>query len=173
MSVSSRSGYLETQVLTASPQRLRLMLIEGAIRFARQALDGWNTNQAESAFNSLSRCREILTELVAGVRPDGSDLTRRTTSLYVFLMQELTHAELRQEASRVAQLISVLEIERDTWHQLCEVLPESPVGEPTRQFHAPEVSATGMKAIPPSAAWRAPGRSFQTVPAVSNFSIDG
>ena len=27
-----RDAYLETQVLTATPQRLRLMLIEGAIR---------------------------------------------------------------------------------------------------------------------------------------------
>ena len=31
------STYLESKVLTAPPQRLHLMLIEGAIRFGRQA----------------------------------------------------------------------------------------------------------------------------------------
>ena len=32
-----KSSYLESKVLTAPPHRLHLMLIEGAIRFGRQA----------------------------------------------------------------------------------------------------------------------------------------
>ena len=37
MYASPRDAYLETEVTTATPQRLRLMLIEAAIRRARAA----------------------------------------------------------------------------------------------------------------------------------------
>ena len=38
MQQPAHESYLEAQVMTATPQKLRLMLIEGAIRFARQTL---------------------------------------------------------------------------------------------------------------------------------------
>ena len=39
MSGPSFNSYLETEVMTASPQRLRLMLIDAAVRLARDV--GW------------------------------------------------------------------------------------------------------------------------------------
>jgi flagellin-specific chaperone FliS len=49
MQAESHDTYLASQVMTASPQRLRLMLIEGAIRFGRQAAEAWTRKRFEAA----------------------------------------------------------------------------------------------------------------------------
>ena len=86
----SRDAYFETQINTATPQKLRLMLIDGAIRLARQTGEAWERGYAAAGLEALIRCREILGELLAGIRQDDSPLSRQVSSLYVFLLQTLT-----------------------------------------------------------------------------------
>ena len=54
MDTNPGNAYLEVQVLTATPQRLRLMLIAGAIRWARQALSCWDADRADEACGAIS-----------------------------------------------------------------------------------------------------------------------
>ena len=122
----SAQQYLYAQVMSATPQKLRLMLIEGAIRFARQALGSWEQNQNELAVQSLARCRNIISELLSGIRLDESALTRSVAGVYLYLFRSLTEGQLQQDRRKIEESIAVLEIERDTWRLVCEKLPESP-----------------------------------------------
>ena len=70
--MQARERYLEAQVMTATPQKLRLMLIEGAIQHARQALEFERLEQPEQRGKSISRCRAIVAELLGSIRPDQS-----------------------------------------------------------------------------------------------------
>jgi flagellar protein FliS len=147
-------SYLESEVLTASPQRLRLMLIDGAIRFARQTLAHWDVDHADAASQSLMRCRAIVTELLASVRGDRTscehlvnhlrrpqplsakqrardvdelhDAARNTAGIYVFLFRDLTDAQMTRDAGKVQGAIRVLEVERETTRLLCEQLADVP-----------------------------------------------
>ena len=49
------TAYRAAEVLTATPQRLHLMLVEGAIRFCRQAQDQWRQSEMDAARQSLGR----------------------------------------------------------------------------------------------------------------------
>lgn len=118
-----RDAYLENQVLTATPQRLRLMLIDGALRFLRQTLLHWEANEPEAGSASLERARGIVSELMSSIRPDGSELTRKVAGIYMFLYRELVEASLERSGQRVRGAIDVLEVERETWQQLCEQVP--------------------------------------------------
>lgn len=118
--------YLEAQIMTATPQKLRLMLIEGALRFARQTLEFWQREQNEQAIESLIRCRSIISELLSGIRLDDSDLTHKVAGVYLFLFRCLTEAHLRRDRKKVEETISVLEIEHETWRLVCEKLPAAP-----------------------------------------------
>ena len=126
MFAHAHSAYLETQVATAPPQKLRLMLIEGAIRFARQTQEHWLKRDFEAALESLIRCREIVSELIAGVNADASPLARRVCGIYIFLFSTLTEAQLTRDANQLASAIRILEEERETWRQICEQLPDGP-----------------------------------------------
>jgi len=129
MHTDPRASYLESQVLTATPQKLRLMLIEAAIGAARQALNCWQEKHDAQANIALIRCREIISELLAAVKPDDSDLTRNVAGIYLFLFKTLAEAQLHRDATKVNEAIRVLEIERETWRDVCERMPAAPLPE--------------------------------------------
>ena len=58
--------YLKTKVMTASPEELRLMLYEGAIKFCRQATDAIGKGDWEAMYNALIRAQKIVLELEEG-----------------------------------------------------------------------------------------------------------
>jgi flagellar protein FliS len=122
----SAQQYLHAQVMSATPQKLRLMLIEGAIRFARQALSSWEQNHNEQATDWLTRCRNIISELLASIRLDQSSLTRSVAGVYLFLFRSLTEGQLQKDRRKIEEAISVLEIERETWRMVCDKLPDAP-----------------------------------------------
>ena len=64
MSTATPNAYLQTRVLTASPADLRLMLLDGAIKFAGQARTGLEQKDYEATYNGISRCQAILMELI-------------------------------------------------------------------------------------------------------------
>jgi flagellar protein FliS len=125
--MADQNAYLETQIATAAPQQLRLMLIEGALRFARRTAEAWHEERPGDALESLIRCRAIITELIAGIRQGSSDLADKVLSIYLFLFQELTEAQLRQDASRLEGIIRVLEEERATWQAVCSMALDLPL----------------------------------------------
>jgi len=132
MHTDPRSSYLESQVLTATPQKLRLMLIEAALGAARQAITYWDENLDNQANIALIRGREIISELLAAVKPDDSELTRNVAGVYMFLFKTLAEAQLHRNHGKVYEAINVLEIERETWRDVCERMPHAPMPEDAR-----------------------------------------
>ncbi|MEX0936350.1 MAG: flagellar export chaperone FliS [Pirellulales bacterium] len=122
MAPLTREAYLANQVEAASPQRLRVMLIEGAIRFGATARQNWEHDQDEQATESIIRCRSILAELMASASSDTSELGRRTVSLYVFLIRTLTEARRDRDPAKLNDVLDVLQIERETWLAVLEKL---------------------------------------------------
>ncbi len=124
----STQSYLETQVMTAAPQKLRLMLIEGALRLANRARDLLSQNQLGPATESILRCQTILDELGASPDPQRSpELARQISSLYRFVHRSLTDAQLNRDLQRLNDSIRVLEIERETWRLVCQKLDRTPM----------------------------------------------
>ena len=122
MDAKARENYLATQVTTAAPQKLRLMLVEGAIRFGLQAQALWNDRKETEAMEALIRCRQIVAELMAAVKDDGSELSNKIMALYTFLFRTLTESQLNQDVAKIAEVVEVLQVERETWSQVCEKL---------------------------------------------------
>jgi flagellar protein FliS len=163
MESNARDAYLESQVLTATPQRLRLMLIEGAIRFARQAIAFWEQGQADAGTAALHRARRIVSELLSGIRPESSSLSSKVAGVYSFLFRTFSEALPRRDVRRVAEALEVLEVEHETWRLLCGQLPEHPASgavatnearqSKTRSDVPPDFSATTWSdGIPPTSA---------------------
>jgi flagellar protein FliS len=131
MNATARDEYLTTEVMTAPPQKLQLMLIEGAIRFGQQTRDFWCDNRNEEAWEALVRCRRIVTEIMCNVKPEMGDLARNVRSIYAYLFRLLTEAHRDKSDQKLADALRILEIERDTWQAVCEKLgTASPAATP-------------------------------------------
>ncbi len=115
MSTENAAAYLRTQVTTASPEQLRLMLLDGAIRFARQGRDGITKKNHEQVFEGFSRSRNIVLELT-NTKPDiDPTLRSRINGLYTFIYMQLVDASFERDLGKADKAIELLEYERETW----------------------------------------------------------
>lgn len=123
MPSAANSEYLTTQVMTAPPQKLHLMLIEGAIRFAQRGAQEIQGGRREQACEWIIRAQEIVAEMLAGLNKGAdADLVQRVASVYLFVQRRLMEAGFLRDQEKLQEAIRLLEIERETWRQLCEQL---------------------------------------------------
>jgi len=122
--------YLETEVMTASPQRLQYLLIEGAIRAIERGRSQWHEKRDEEACESLIRAQEIVTQILTGLnREAGQPLVRKVASIYLYVFRTLSEAQLRRDEEKLDDVLRVLQTERQTWRMLCEKLGAAAAGE--------------------------------------------
>jgi len=122
---NTANAYLQTKVMSASPEELRLMLIEGALKFAIQGRDGIVNQDFEQAYLGFSQCRPILLELINTIRPEHDpELAHRVRSLYTFMFAEISQAGHEKDVERINKVIGLLEYERETWVLLMEKLAD-------------------------------------------------
>jgi flagellar secretion chaperone FliS len=133
--------YLESKVLTAPPQRLHLLLIEGAIRYGRQAEESLRQGQRTAAMPPLLRVIDIVGELLAGVRADNSDLNKKIADIYWFLFRRVSEAKVNADVQALSDALRVLDYERQTWQLLCDKLSSDHQGGSS----APPAHAFGSK----------------------------
>ena len=125
MSSNDANEYLKTKVLTASPAELRLLLLDGSIRFAEQARMGLLNKDFEQSYLGSTQCRAILTELITSLRPEVDKvLCERLTELYTFIYNELVTAMSDKNPDGVSKVVELLMYERETWAMAMERLTE-------------------------------------------------
>lgn len=149
--------YLATEVLTAPPHKLRLMLIEAAIRYISRARASWAEGHIEQGGELILRAQDVVGELLAGLKPDAqSELVRNVAALYVFVFRALVDAHVYRNAARLEDALRVLSVEAETWRMVCRQLAESQLGATdatTSPRHvAGEGVPSGTAVAPPSAA---------------------
>ena len=110
------NAYLKTRVMSASPEELRLLLLEGALKFARQGLDGIKRVDHEATHSGISQCRNIIFELMTSIRTDiDPELASKVRALYSFMYSLSIEAGHEKDATKVDKLIELLDYERETW----------------------------------------------------------
>lgn len=156
MTSDTANAYLRTQVMTASPEQLRLMLLEGAIKFARQGREAITRKDHENVYNGFSRARNIVLELT-NTKPDVDPTLRsRIQGLYTFIYMQLVDASFERDTSKADKAIELLEYERETW-----VLAMQRAAE-LRNAGAAPVTTTPLALVPSEASQPArPSLSLQ------------
>lgn len=130
-------AYLRSKVLSARPEELRLMLIEGAIKFARQGGEGIATKNWELAYSGLSRAKNILLELISSLRPEiAPDICEKLSALYMYMYRRLLDANLDKNPTIVDEVVNLLEYDRETWLMVIEKYREEQGLPPMRREDA-------------------------------------
>jgi len=172
MQMDYRNTYLETQINTATPQKLRLMLIEGAIRYAQQAINCWQEGRGEDGLSALLRCQAVVAELLGSVREDGTPLTRQVIDIYAFLALELNEAEMNVDPRRIAGVVRVLQEDRQTWQELCQQYTEAPQPAAMDIPQESEILAPRRVEASFSAGYTPPHVNLSGTSASSGFSLE-
>lgn len=129
MGHDSANAYLRTKVLTAPPEQVRLMLLDGAIRFASQGRDAMERKDFEGIYLGVSQCRAIVFELMTSIGPDVEPtLGQRVRALYTYMYSRLLEASTERNLAKLDEVIELLRFERETWAMFLEKLAAERAG---------------------------------------------
>jgi flagellar secretion chaperone FliS len=132
MTSNGYAQYQQNSILTASPAKLLLMAYDGAIRFSRIAGEKMRENNIDEQNTYINKATAIVVELVSTLKEDVDPvLVGRLRSLYAYVMERLTMANLNQDQAALAEAIKILSELRETWAEAekklqSEALKEAP-----------------------------------------------
>lgn len=153
MAIDTNNPYFRTKIMTASQEELRLMLIEGALRFMHEGREAMTRRDWEGVYSGFSQAKAILIELINALRPEvAPELCRNLSSLYTYMYTRLTEGSMQKDIAAVDEVIGLMEYDRETWLLLMAKLGK---GKPGAQAQAagaaPAPAATDGPAKPRAA----------------------
>jgi flagellar secretion chaperone FliS len=122
--------YRESEVLQADPVKLVTLMLDGALRFARQAKKAIDDSRVEDAHNYILRTYAIIAELMATLDfKQGQDIAAQLEQVYDYILHLLKEANIRKDGQLLEQVIKVLEPLAQTWHDAFTAkMPDPPEG---------------------------------------------
>lgn len=118
---ATANPYLRNQVLSASPEQLRLMLFDGAIRFLRNGRKGIEAKNLDVSYANISKAQKIVLELSNSLRPDVlPEVCEKLSALYTYIYRLLIDASTKRDIEPLDEAIKLLKYERETWALLIE-----------------------------------------------------
>lgn len=115
-------SYKETQIKTATPGKLILMLYDGAIRHLNQALEDLSKeHRYDSISNSLIRTQDIIAELMISLDFDrGGEIAKNLFSLYVFMNRRLLDGNISKDKAPLEEVKTLLTELRGAWAEVAD-----------------------------------------------------
>ena len=108
--------YRENQVHTADPGTILLMLYQGAIDFLRRARASLENGDLAEKGRYIGRAHAILSEFLANLNLEaGDELTQNLESLYLFMLDQLTTANLNNDPQPLEVVLSLLVTLKEGW----------------------------------------------------------
>lgn len=115
---NQNAAYRKTQIETASPEALILMLYDGAIKFIGQAEIAFEDENIEQISNLLLRIQAIFAELLSALDKDkGGEIAVNLERLYVFFLEQLSDANIKKDVKPLAEIKPLIVDLRNTWEQ--------------------------------------------------------
>jgi flagellar protein FliS len=138
--------YKSTQIETSNQEKLLLMLYDGAINFIKQAKDGLEEEDYETANNFLVKTQDIINELMATLDLErGGEIARNLEALYDYMNRRLMEANINKEVEPIEEVAGMLEELRETWSQAIEKVKNKQPNQSTNSQQKSKFSQTKQK----------------------------
>ncbi|MFE9277904.1 flagellar export chaperone FliS [Paenibacillus glucanolyticus] len=115
--------YYETQIKTATPEELTLMLYNSCIRFLKQAYNSVENRDYQSKNSYVTKAINIIDELHATLNMN-YDISKSLASLYEYFKQRLVYASMRLDLEVFQEIIDLITDLRDTWHEAIKTVKQ-------------------------------------------------
>lgn len=114
--------YQQTQVQTASPEKLLIMLYDGAIQFLNKAKIALSENNIEAVHNNIIGAQRIISEFMNTLDMEvGGDMAKNLYNLYEYLHHRLVQANLKKDSDMVEEVLVYLKDLKQTWEEAIKI----------------------------------------------------
>lgn len=114
--INAYQQYQYNSIMSASPERLVIMLFEGAIKFVKLARKDIEENNIAGANYNLGRAQDIIAELDQSL-DISYDISESLDDVYDFLYRQLVDANIKKDVKLLDGVESMLDELKDTWSQ--------------------------------------------------------
>jgi flagellar protein FliS len=110
------AAYKENEILTQPPEKLIVLLYEGAIRFLKRAAAAMEAGNHEEKAKYLNKAQAIIDELNVSLDMEaGGEVAENLRRLYVFMYTHLSQAVTKQDPQMIRDVIACLEDLNEGW----------------------------------------------------------
>ncbi len=113
--------YKNNSVNYASKEQLLLMLVDGAVKFAKIAREALAEKDIRKSHENLVKVQDIFTELMVSLDQSSGDWAKEIYQVYDFIKTRLFEINLKKDVNMMEELMPVIESIRDTWYEAYEV----------------------------------------------------
>jgi flagellar secretion chaperone FliS len=137
--------YRESEVLQADPVKLVSLMLDGAVRFARQARRAIDDGRVEDAHNYILRTYAVIAELMATLDfTQGKEIATQLEQVYDYALHLLKEANIHKDGAKLDEVIKVIEPLAATWREAFTAKPEGPANSGSEEAK-PAASAADKK----------------------------
>lgn len=112
------SAYKNNSVNYASREQLLLMLLDGAVKFAKIAKVGIEEKDIKKAHENIVKTQNIFYELMATLDVEkGGEWAKGLIQVYEFIVNRLMEANVKKDVAIINEVIPLIEDVRDTWNE--------------------------------------------------------
>lgn len=112
--------YKNNSVNYASKDQLLLMIVDGAVKFAKRAEVAINEKDIKSAHENLIKTQDIFIELMATLDQKAGDWAVQLYKVYQFIHDKLVEANLKKDIKILQEVLPLIEDIKDLWHETYE-----------------------------------------------------
>ncbi|MGL5007958.1 MAG: flagellar export chaperone FliS [Plesiomonas sp.] len=110
---------VDSQLQSASPHKVILMLLNGAIERLVQAKAAIHMNNTAVKGERLGKAIAIITHLHACLsEQEGGDIAKNLAQLYEYMQTQLLHANIHNDVKNIDEVITLLTEIKISWEQI-------------------------------------------------------
>lgn len=114
--------YQRTQVQTSSPEKLLIMLYDGAIQFLNKAKVAIDNKNIQEIHNNIVGAQKIITEFMNTLDMKvGGDVAVNLYNLYEYLHYRLVQANLKRDTAMIDEVLAHLKELKGTWEEAIKI----------------------------------------------------
>jgi len=114
--IDGYSAYKQTDINTARPRKIVLMLYDGAIGFLNRSVEYAVKKDIKNKNIFLNKARDIIQELNNSLNTEiGGEFAFHLRRLYFFMNRHLLRANLENDSKAIREVIQLLSSLREAW----------------------------------------------------------
>ena len=109
--------YKNNSVNYASKDQLLLMLVDGAVKFAKIRRQAIIDKDIKKAHTNLMKTQEIFIELMVSLDMEKAEWTNDLMQIYAFIKDKLVEVNMKKDIKIMDEILPLIEEVRDLWYE--------------------------------------------------------
>lgn len=114
---NAAAAYKQTNINTASPAELTLMLYDGAVKFCNMAIIALEKGDLEKCNFNIAKTKKIIVEFRTTLNFD-YEVSKDFDRIYDYIYWVLTQANVKKDKELLEEALKRIREMRDTWREL-------------------------------------------------------